>query len=316
MIDTFQKHFNDTVLLNNVLHSGNYLAAYLITISDIISNYQGSTIEDLFSTIEKLSNNLLSQIINAKTFLKTRTALSLKAVNELMLALLHKYASTRLGEDYIALKDKLVHIIKDLFDLCIHSKETIYKMFSVSIKNNATILCHGYSSTVAFCLIRARKSGKKFKVLVSKSINSLGNEMCEQLTKNDIEAKVIDDSAVGYYMKDVDFVVVGADVVCENGGIINKIGTFTIAIVANSFKKPLYVLSDSLKFIKMFPISQEDVQQSFKKFNFNNKKNEDNNEIEISCDYTPPEFIDFFFTDIGILTPSAVNDEFIQVFYT
>lgn len=32
-----------------------------------------------------------------------------------------------------------------------------------------------------------------------------------------------------------------------------------------------------------------------------------------TCDYTPPQFITLLFTDLGILTPSAVSDELIKV---
>jgi translation initiation factor 2B subunit (eIF-2B alpha/beta/delta family) len=34
-----------------------------------------------------------------------------------------------------------------------------------------------------------------------------------------------------------------------------------------------------------------------------------------SCDYTPPTFISLLFTDLGILTPSAVSDELIKLYY-
>jgi translation initiation factor eIF-2B subunit alpha len=34
-----------------------------------------------------------------------------------------------------------------------------------------------------------------------------------------------------------------------------------------------------------------------------------------SCDYTPPQFLTLLFTDIGILTPSAVSDELIKLYY-
>ena len=65
---------------------------------------------------------------------------------------------------------------------------------------------------------------------------------------------------------------------------------------------------DSLKFLKIYPLDQVDVQQSLSKYIIE--------EDQVCCDYTPPEFITLLFTDIGILTPSAVSDELIQVFYT
>jgi translation initiation factor 2B subunit (eIF-2B alpha/beta/delta family) len=47
--------------------------------------------------------------------------------------------------------------------------------------------------------------------------------MCRQLTANGINAVLILDSAVGYVMERVDIVLVGAEGVVENGGIINKV---------------------------------------------------------------------------------------------
>ena len=55
-------------------------------------------------------------------------------------------------------------------------------------------------------------------------------------------------------MQDVDCVFVGADCVLENGGIVNRIGTFTAALCAKSFNKPFYVFVESLKFFKRFPL--------------------------------------------------------------
>jgi len=32
-------------------------------------------------------------------------------------------------------------------------------------------------------------------------------------------------------------------------------------------------------------------------------------------DYTPPQYITLLFTDLGVLTPSAVSDELIKLYY-
>jgi len=55
-------------------------------------------------------------------------------------------------------------------------------------------------------------------------------------------------------MPKIDCVFVGCEAVVENGGIINKIGTFTIALCAKTFQKPFYVFTESLKFMKEFPL--------------------------------------------------------------
>ena len=60
-------------------------------------------------------------------------------------------------------------------------------------------------------------------------------------------------------MENIDFVLTGADAVVENGGIINKIGSYTVAIAAKSHGRPFYVLAESFKFARLFPLNQKDI---------------------------------------------------------
>ena len=53
-----------------------------------------------------------------------------------------------------------------------------------------------------------------------------------------IPTTVILDAAVSKYMEFVDLCLCGAEGVMENGGIVNKLGTFQIAMVAKAMKKP------------------------------------------------------------------------------
>lgn len=48
--------------------------------------------------------------------------------------------------------------------------------------------------------------------------------MCKELEAAHIPCTLILDSAVGYVMEQVDFVMVGAEGVVESGGIVNKVG--------------------------------------------------------------------------------------------
>lgn len=54
-------------------------------------------------------------------------------------------------------------------------------------------------------------------------------------------------------------VVVGAEGVMETGGIINKIGTLTLAVCAKEMNIPFYVMAESFKFIKEYPLNQGDI---------------------------------------------------------
>lgn len=145
--------------------------------------------------------------------------------------------------------------------------------------------------------------------------------------------------------------------VVENGGIVNKIGTYALGIVARELGKPLYVAAESYKFARLFPLNQRDLPDramgggsklAFTDTTYYNSytnclpneretaecsADKDFNEtikctngVRIvslpeqlkvenpSCDYTPAKYITLLFTDLGVLTPSAVSDELIRLY--
>lgn len=88
--------------------------------------------------------------------------------------------------------------------------------------------------------------------------------MANELEKLNIQCTVILDSAVGYIMESIDMVMVGAEGVVENGGIINKVGSYTMALCAKESSKPFYVLTESFKFVRLYPLNQRDLPAEFK----------------------------------------------------
>lgn len=64
-------------------------------------------------------------------------------------------------------------------------------------------------------------------------------------------------------MEQIDFVLLGAEAAMENGGVVNTIGSFQLAMAAKAFGKPLYVALESYKFARMYPLSQKELQGAF-----------------------------------------------------
>ena len=64
-----------------------------------------------------------------------------------------------------------------------------------------------------------------------------------ELMKDKIETTLITDNMAGYLMRlgEIDCVVVGADRIAANGDVANKIGTYSVAILAKAHSIPLYV---------------------------------------------------------------------------
>ena len=82
----------------------------------------------------------------------------------------------------------------------------------------------------------------------------------------------ISEAAVAYSMGGVSMVLVGAEGVVENGGIISRMGTYQMGILAKAAGKPMYVVAESHKFVRMFPLGQYDlpIEQNVVKFTTEN----------------------------------------------
>eukprot|EP00455_Lapot_gusevi_P042144 TRINITY_DN4964_c0_g1_i4.p1 TRINITY_DN4964_c0_g1~~TRINITY_DN4964_c0_g1_i4.p1 ORF type:complete len:119 (+),score=36.42 TRINITY_DN4964_c0_g1_i4:171-527(+) len=118
-------------------------------------------------------------------------------------------------------------------------------------------------------------------------------------------------------MEKVDLVLMGAEGVVENGGIINLIGSYQIAMVAKALNKPFYVSAESYKFVRLFPLTQNELESS--STSGSQPFTDVQSPIQVMnpvCDYTPPAYITLLFTDLGILTPAAISDELIKLYYS
>ncbi|KAL0106641.1 hypothetical protein PUN28_015295 [Cardiocondyla obscurior] len=202
---------------------------------------------------------------------------------------------------------------KMFYEKLVAARGKVAKVAAHFITDGSTILTHSKSRVVLQAMKEAVASNKIFEVYVtSTSPDNNGEKMCQSLTKLGISCTVILDSAVGYVMEQIDMVMVGAEGVAESGGVINKIGTYTMAICAKEVKKPFYVLTESFKFARIYPLNQVDLPNEFKYTSSTLSKNLKKEHPLV--DYTPPHYISLLFTDLGILTPSAVSDELIKLY--
>ncbi|KAJ1662873.1 translation initiation factor eIF-2B subunit alpha [Coemansia sp. RSA 1813] len=201
-------------------------------------------------------------------------------------------------------------------------RDNVAEFGSPFVRDDQTILVHSYSRVLMGLLRRAVKQNKRFRVYVTESRpDQSGLRAVAELQGLGVPCEVVLDAAIGYIMEKVDMVLVGAEGVVESGGLINKIGTYQIAILAKAAKKPLYALAESFKFVRLYPLSQYDLptyRSDLLSFKDKPKAATDwqaellrNNPM---LDYTPPEYITLLFTDLGVMTPSGVSDELIKFY--
>ena len=110
--------------------------------------------------------------------------------------------------------------------------------------NAGALATAGYGTALG--VIRALKeAGREFDVFVNETRPFLQGARLTawELKKEKIPATLVTDSMAGYLMQKgkVDAVVVGCDRVAANGDVANKIGTYTIAVLAKRHGIPFYV---------------------------------------------------------------------------
>lgn len=266
--------------------------------------------EDKSTTVVGLRENVRGVIEKLK---QIETCVQVESVSEIFLRFITLYVSRY--DSFDALK-RALSIRSELFlkNGVISAKERVAELASKFIANNTRILMHSRSLTVLACLKKAHKTKKNIFVYVTESRpDSSGRLMCDLLTKEGISNQLIVDASIGIYLEKVDMVMVGAEGVCASGGILNKVGTYPLAICATAINKPFYVVAESYKFIRMFPLNQSDVPVA------NNKQHRSSTTTRTQTnpdmlDYTPPAFITLILTDLGPLTTAAISDELMKIY--
>jgi methylthioribose-1-phosphate isomerase len=157
------------------------------------------------------------------------------------------------GGDVGELKSRLVEEARLIHEEDIASCRMIGKSGAPLIKDNSVVLTHcnagalatgGYGTALG--VIRAAVGeGKKIKVIATETRPFLQGARLTawELEKDGIPVTLITDSMAGYIMSKgmVDAVVVGADRIAANGDVANKIGTYTLSVLAGTHDIPFFV---------------------------------------------------------------------------
>ena len=191
----------------------------------------------------------------AKAGLKAYKLIPTKASKKKLLSL---RPTEPMLENILNLADKIPHqqILVHFQDAQKKINEQVFNL----IKNNDVIFTHCHSTNVIQALIYAKKRGKTFRVYNTETRPLFqGRKTARELTKAKISVTMFTDDAVGVALsketgKKPDKVFLGADALTKKG-IINKIGSETIAQIAKINKIPVYIIADSWKFTsKKVPI--------------------------------------------------------------
>lgn len=110
---------------------------------------------------------------------------------------------------------------------------------------NAGALATGGYGTALGVIRAAHEAGKNISVYVDETRPFLQGARLTawELVEEKIPATLITDNMAGYFMQQgkIDLIIVGADRVAANGDVANKIGTYSLGVLARAHDIPLYV---------------------------------------------------------------------------
>ncbi len=188
------------------------------------------------------------------------------------------------------------------------------------IPREATILTHcnaGALATAGFgtalgVIRTAYNVGKKVHVYVDETRPLLQGARLTawELLQEGIPVTLIADNMAGYLFKQgkIDLVIVGADRIAANGDVANKIGTYSVAVLAHYHQVPFYVAAPlstfdlSLATGKQIPIEERD-QDEMRKWGEYRLAPQDVPVYNPAFDVTPAKLVTAFITEKGIIKP-------------
>ncbi|MCM8762206.1 MAG: S-methyl-5-thioribose-1-phosphate isomerase [Candidatus Omnitrophica bacterium] len=186
------------------------------------------------------------------------------------------------------------------------------------IQDNMNILTHcnagglatsGYGTALAV-FFTAKKQKKKFNVFVNETRPVLQGARLTtwELKKAGIPYTLICDNMAGYLMNlgRIDMIITGADRIAKNGDTANKIGTYSLAVLAKYHKVDFYIAAPystfdpSIKNGKDIPVEERDAEE-VRKIKGRLIAPSDAPVYNPAFDITPTHLIKGFITEDGII---------------
>jgi translation initiation factor eIF-2B subunit delta len=205
-------------------------------------------------------------------------------------------------QDPQAIQEKGRAAVQGFLDSLRTASEKIRRHALVLLKGKKQVVTHSYSSTAAHVLEQAR--GIEVICTESRPLDE-GLHTARVLGEKGIRVRLVTDFAALALVGDCDLVMVGADAITLKG-VINKIGTYGLALAARDKLVPFYVLagkekflpppfSDAIRIDKRDPL--EITRESIPHVSVENRY----------FDFTPLELITGVVTQEGVLSETEVR---------
>ncbi|KAK5131614.1 hypothetical protein LTR08_000801 [Meristemomyces frigidus] len=218
----------------------------------------------------------LVSTLTARLKTHTRNPISLSAGTDLF----QQYLITNLqrpssSSDFDTIRAHLVQNGRLFVSRAKAARATIAAFGRHFIRDGTTVLTTGGSRVVGALLRSAAEaagdsSSIRFRVIYvvfptsppTPSPSPSASESSANITalrRLNIPVATIPPEAIAYSLSAVTQCFVGAEGVVENGGVVSRLGTLQMAMLAKAAGKPFYVVAESHKFVRLYPLGQGDL---------------------------------------------------------
>lgn len=218
------------------------------------------------------------------------------------------------------IKEELFKEANNIFDEDIECNHNIGKYGNEVVPDGSNILTHcnagalataGYGTALGVFRY-AHSHGKKIHIYVDETRPLLQGARLTawELVKEGIPGTLITDNMAGYCMKlgMIDMVIFGADRITSNGDVANKIGSYSVAVLAKEHGIPVYsaaplsTIDMSIADGKDIPIEQRDKYEVRSMFGVTIAP-DGIDTFNPAFDVTPHEYIAGIITEVGVIKP-------------
>ncbi|MEC4686429.1 MAG: S-methyl-5-thioribose-1-phosphate isomerase [Nitrospirota bacterium] len=270
-----------------------------------------SSFEEFMVSLKPLMDTMIS---TRPTAVNIRWAMD--RIKALMLKNRHQGVET--------LKKMLVYEAKSILEEDITANRAIGSWGAEFIKDGATVLTHcnagalatgGYGTATAPVLV-AREQGKEVQVIADETRPVLQGARLTtwELMQTGVPVTLITDNSAGALMKNgmIDLCIVGTDRTARNGDVANKIGTYSVAVLAKENNVPFYVAAplSSIDFTipsgEEIPIEQRPAEE-VTHICGHPVAPEGVRVINMAFDVTPARYVTAIITEKGVFRPGDLK---------
>jgi len=191
------------------------------------------------------------------------------------------------------------------------AQEDLGQVGANRLADGDTVMTHCHSTDALACIEAAVEQGKSISAVVKETRpRQQGHITAEALRDAGVPVTLIVDSAARRYLDEVDHVVVGADSIAADGGVINKIGTSGLAVNARERGVPIMTAAQT---IKLHPETLTghtvEIEMRSESEVIDPEAREEIGEISVenpAFDVTPPRYMDAIVTEHGQFPPESI----------